>query len=298
MFSFLSHWLIEAAFEPLTAHAQGLGLSNVVTSVGLGLATSFTGAGFSGGIPGIAGGVVAAIWTVILPTGIFLVVRAGMSLIVSEDEGKLSTAKRTISSTLIGIILAYISQALVVGFYGNGTTGGIVGGGEATLQTTIYGLVNWFTVAMAALGALMIIVSVIRAIGSFGKEEELTNVRQTIFGTASGILMISLLPAIKLTLGIRDLSPLGALGGAAVEATPIIQEIGGIVSNLLVFLALIAVAIVIYAGVRMIVNFGNEEEFTKSRSLIIRAIIGMVVIFISYTAVILILSIGSGGTVA
>jgi len=271
------------------AHAQGLG--GVVTRVGAGLLPSFTGAGWGGGIEGIAGGVVAAIWGIILPTGIFLVVRAGFSLVVSEDEGKLATAKRTISATLIGIMLIYISQELVKAFY---TEGILNAAGAGRLNATVYGLANWFLVAMAALGVLMIIVSVIRAIGSFGKEEEVTNMRQTIFGIASGVLMISLLPAIKLTLGVVDLQPLGEMGGGG-DATAIITSVTVIISNLLSFLALIAVAIVIYAGVRMIVNFGNDDEYKSSKDLIIRALIGLLIIILSYTIINFILSVMGGG---
>lgn len=283
--------LLALAVLPQQAHAQGLG--GVITTVGGGLFTSFSGAGWSGGIEGIAGGVVAAIWGVILPTGIFLVVRAGMSLVMSEDEGKLSTAKRTISATLIGIMLVFISQELVKAFY---TEGLLNAAGAPRLNATVYGLVNWFLVAMAALGVLMIIVSVIRAIGSFGKEEELTNIRQTIFGIATGILMISLLPAIKLTLGVTDLQPLGAAGSNS-DATAIIEAVASIVSNLLLFLALIAVTVIIYAGIRMIVNLGNDDEYGKSKDLIVRALIGLIVILLSYTAVAFVISIGSGGAV-
>lgn len=291
-------WLLGLLFEPAVAHAAGgTGLSGVISSVGDGMATTFSGTFWSGGVPGIADGIVSVIWGIILPIGTFLVVRAGMSLILSEDEGKLSTAKRTISATLIGIILIRISQQLVLSFYGDGGgSGGLTGGGQSTLQDTIYGLANWFLVTMAALGTLMIIVSVIRAIGSFGKEEELTNVRQTIFGVASGVIMISLLPAIKLTLGVRDLTALDV--NAPVNATAIVVEITGIVSNLLVFLALIAVAVIIYAGVRLIVNFGNDDEYSKSKSLIVRSLIGLIVIMLSYTAVHLIFNLGSGGAVS
>ena len=51
------------------------------------------------------------------------------------------------------------------------------------------------------------------------------------------------------------------------------------------FLALIAVTIVIYAGVMMIVTLGNEEQYGKSRGLIGRALVGLFVIMISYAAV-------------
>lgn len=289
--------LIQTAFLPATAHAAGIG--GTIQQVGAGLVTSFTGLGYGDSAPGIAGKIVEVVWAMILPIGIFLVVRAGFSLVISQEEDKLSRAKRTIASTLLGIMLVYISQVLVKGFYGdtfNGATGGILNGGQGVLNTLVYGIVNWALVTVAALGTLIIILSVLRAISSFGKEEGVTNMRQTIFGVASGIIMISLLPAVKLTLGIVDLQPLGESGGATGNAAAIISTISVIVANLLVFLALLAVVIVIYAGIRMIVNLGNDDEYSKSKGLIFRALTGLFVILISYIVVSFVLSFAGGPT--
>ena len=264
--------LFAQTFLPEVAHAQ---IGSTITTVGGNLMSVFSGAGFSGGPQGIAGAVVVAIWSVILPTSVYLIVRSGMSLIISQDEGKLSTAKRTIASTLVGIILVFISQELVVGIY----TQGITGGGQSVLQGVIYGILNWSSTLVAALGALMIIVSVVRGIASFGKEDSLKHMRHTVYAVAMGILMISLIPAVKLTLGIVDLQPLGT--GAPTNASAILATGAHIVAQGMTYLALLAVTIVVYAGIRMILNFGNEEEFKKSRELINRALIGLVVILLS-----------------
>ncbi len=287
-------WLFSPT--PALAQAPQLGSTISLMSMGAGwvsgLATAFTGAGYAGGLEGISGAVVGSVWLVLLPVGVFLVVRAGFSLIISQDEGKLSTAKRTITGTLIGIMLVFISQRLVTAFYLNG---GITNDANASqLQNILYGIVNWSLVTMAALGMLMIVVSVIRALASFGKEDGVANMRQTITGVATGILMISLLPAVKLTLGIVDLSALGE-GSTHTDAGQIILVITTIIARLLSYLAFLAVAIVIYAGIRMIVTLGNEEEYKKSRTLIGRALVGLIVILLSYAAVAAVLSIATGG---
>ncbi len=276
------------AFFTGTAHAQ---LGTAITTVGGSVPGNLT-----GGAIGIAGVIVNVITMVVIAIGIYLVVRAGISLIISQEEDKLSRAKRTIASTLIGIVLVFISQELVVSFIpaphaiGSGNTQGIFGGGQVVLQDTIYGILNWVLVAMAALGALMIVVSVLRGISSFGKEDSVKDIRQTVFSVAIGIVMISLIPAIKWSLGITDLAPLGE-GGNAPDATKIIVEISKIIAELLLFLALLAVTVVIYAGVRIIVNFGNEEEFKKSRQLIVRALIGLTIILCSYVLTVFVINL-------
>ena len=51
------------------------------------------------------------------------------------------------------------------------------------------------------------------------------------------------------------------------------------------FIGILLVAIIIYAGFRIIVSQGEEEELTKGRTMIVYAIIGVVIIFLSYTIV-------------
>jgi len=51
------------------------------------------------------------------------------------------------------------------------------------------------------------------------------------------------------------------------------------------FIGILLVAIIIYAGFRIIVSQGEEDELTKGRTMIVYAIIGVVIIFLSYTIV-------------
>lgn len=53
----------------------------------------------------------------------------------------------------------------------------------------------------------------------------------------------------------------------------------------LTFIGILLVAIIIYAGFRIIVSQGEEDELTKGRTMIVYAIIGIVIIFLSYTIV-------------
>ncbi|GEM_PF-2811104 len=216
---------------------------------------------------------------------LFLLVRAGLKLIQSQEDDKLTTAKRTIGGTAVGIMLAHLSVRLVEIFYGftAAPTGGVLtpGTSSAMLTLEISGIIRWVTTLVAVLGVLMIVATAIRAIGGFGKEDGLKNLKETVFGTVTGIFFITISGAIKLTFGLpEDLVP-----GGPHDPTPfhIIDRIGEITNTILDYLAIVAVAIVIYAGFLMIFSVGDEEQFKKGRTLIFRALIGLVIILLSNT---------------
>ncbi len=56
-------------------------------------------------------------------------------------------------------------------------------------------------------------------------------------------------------------------------------------------MALIAVALVIYAGVQMIVGVGDEEKYKKAKDFIGRILLGLGIILLSYVAVAFVLQI-------
>lgn len=267
---------IAGVFTPLLAHGQVSAAADAVA--GSLLMSAFGGGGFLGIVTFLRD----RIFLLLLPVGIFLVVRAGVKLINSQDDEKLNVAKRTIAGTAVGIMLAYLSARLVDAFV---TVGGTLNpnAGANILAEEVAGIIDWVSVLVAGLAILMIVVSGLQAITSFGKEESTTKVRNTIFGVVAGIGTLIIAPAIKLTLGLTP-DATASLPGSP-DASPIILRGVQIVSTLLTFLALIAVAVIIYAGIVLIGNFGNEEQFTKSKSLIVRALIGLIVILLSVVIV-------------
>ena len=68
-------------------------------------------------------------------------------------------------------------------------------------------------------------------------------------------------------------------------ATNITQLILSIVNILLALAGLIAVLILIIGGFRYVTSFGNEEAVDKAKKMILNAIIGIVVIILSFVIV-------------
>jgi len=63
------------------------------------------------------------------------------------------------------------------------------------------------------------------------------------------------------------------------------QNITTVINYFLGLLGLIAVAMLIYAGVLMVTAGGNDEQVTKARKIIMYAVVGIVIILLSYTIV-------------
>lgn len=211
---------------------------------------------------------------------IFLLVRAGLKLINSQDESKLNSAKTTIGATLVGLMLAHLSNKLVEIFYSGG---GVLNPGSsvAMLSTEISGIINWVLSLVAVLGVLMIVVSGVRTISSFGKEDGVTHLKQTVFGTITGIFFIIISGAVKETLGLPAGPEPGAPQGPSTQ--PIIARGVEIAQQVLDFLVIVAVAVVIYAGFLMIINLGNDEQYGRARGIILRALIGLLVVLLANT---------------
>ena len=71
----------------------------------------------------------------------------------------------------------------------------------------------------------------------------------------------------------------------AVNQDTLGNSITTIINYLLGILGLIAVAFLIYAGVLMVTAGGNEDNITKAKNIITYALIGIVLIILSWTIV-------------
>ncbi len=72
---------------------------------------------------------------------------------------------------------------------------------------------------------------------------------------------------------------------SAATQTSLGESITTIINYFLGLLGLVAVVFLIYAGVLMVTAGGNDEQVTKARKIIMYAIVGIVIILLSYTIV-------------
>lgn len=225
----------------------------------------------------------APLW---ITVAILVIVIAGFSLMVSNDEGRMDKTRKTIVAVVIGGIVTTI--ILVLGPLGaisilyNGIPGlalintGAVLGGEAI------GIAEWITAMAAMLGILIVIISALQAIFTFGDEAAYQQVRACIRHVILGLIIIAAAYIFQLVF--------------FVDRTPnaLIALVAQKILIVLAVMTIIAVAILIYAGVRMIVAFGREEDYTAAKALVFRVIIGLVVILVSYVLVLFVATIFNG----
>ena len=232
--------------------------------------------------------------------GIFVITLAGFRMVTTEEEESFTKAKRTISATIAGIMLAFLVEPFIDAFYGDGSVFGSIGVGSVPqsfegarvgatfLSGEVLGIVNWVLTIVGVLAVLMIIVSGLKAVASSGSEEGLSQLRRTVFSVVAGLLLTGARVAINATFGLPVVSGLPTEGGPGAAITAIINILNFILS----FMGIVALAMLVYAGMQMILNFGNEDIYGKAKGLAIRVGIGFVVIAVSLVVINIVISAG------
>lgn len=235
----------------------------------------------------------APLW---ITAAILVLVMAGFVLMTTHDEGRLEKAKSTLISVFVGGIL--LTVILVMGplnFIGIVYTGvpgfGMINSGNL-IGMEAMGIADWLSAIAVMLGVLLIIVAVLRAVASLGDEAAYTAVRTSLLHIIVGIVVIAGAYLIRLAFFGSDTGPGQVVTGAlAIEPNPLIGLISQKLLIVLNIITLIAVLILIYAGLRLIVSFGREEEFTAAKGLVIRVLLGIFVIVVSYAVVFFVASV-------
>lgn len=293
--------LASAAMNLLIPQAFASDLNTWANAVGFnggnGLVAAFDGcttlqidASLCNGYTPIAAFIIIQARNIIYAIGVFVLVRSGLRLIVSQEDDKLNKAKRTIAATCVGIILAHLAQQFAKAFFAPGGVWnpGTAEDGAEIIALEVTGIINWVLMLIVVVAILMIVASAIKGISSFGKEEGEKEVRQTIAGVITGLGLILLSGAIKVTLGLLPGTGIDDPTDNDTDPLAIVRIGVDVVINILMFLALAAIAVIIYAALVMILNLGNEDQFKKGKDIIVRVLIGLVVILFSVVVVTLI----------
>lgn len=232
-------------------------------------------------------------------SAVFVITLAGFRMVITDEEESFNKAKRIISAAITGVMLSFLVEPFIDAFYGDGNVFGGIGigaipqgnasTGASILSEEALGVIDWVLTIVAVLAVFIIIIGGVKAMASAGSDEGVTQLRRTVFSVIGGILLIVFRVAINETLGLPEDSglPSGTAGPG-----PIIGAGITILNYLLGFLFIVALAMVTYAGIQMVLNFGQEEQFTKARGLVFRVGIGLVVIAVSLVIINLVVSVG------
>ncbi len=279
----LAGWIafVAGLVLPMAAQAQGLASQGAQ-----GVAGSLQ-AFFGGGCSGADCALTTVEYAIdrfqllVIAAGAFAVVRNGFTLLYTSSEDDQSKAKKAIATTLAAIMLAFLAPRFIQAFFTAGGEEGVLaseGGvyaGAAIVSDEILGVIRWSLSLFAVICLLVIIATGIRALTSASDGGE--KMKSAIISIVAGGLLLICSEAIKAGLGINDF-------GVPSGGTPVALIARGvqIVAGILGIIALVALAVVVYAGMMMILAAGNEDQFSKAKGLIIRSGVGLLIILMSY----------------
>ncbi|OGJ63651.1 hypothetical protein A3C37_03575 [Candidatus Peribacteria bacterium RIFCSPHIGHO2_02_FULL_53_20] len=209
---------------------------------------------------------------------------SGFFMTITGNENQTTTARRVFISSLaalalINIIPTFSSLLISPTFPSGGSTilsaSTTVGGAMAA---EALGLVAFLEIPLGILCVIMIIVSGVRAIANFGSEDGVTQLRRTVLFVVAGFILVYT----------RSLLGLGIVAGTPAS---IISVILATLNRVIGLTIVIAVGMLVYAGILMIANIGKEEQYSKAKSLLLRVGIGLIIMVASAGIVMLLASI-------
>lgn len=199
---------------------------------------------------------------------------SGFFLALSGNENQTTTARRVFISSLAGLALINVAPFFASALISNTfSTGGpsilsaSTGAGNVIAAEAL-GLVTFLEVPLGVLCVIMIIISGIRAIANFGSEDGVAQLRRTVLFVVAGFILVYT----------RSLIGIGVASGTPFST---INVMLAVVNRIIGLTILIAIAMVVYAGILMIVNIGKEDQYSKAKGLLLRVAIGLVVMIAS-----------------
>ncbi len=242
-------------------------------------------------ISNIATGFITTLLPIWIPVAVIAIVIAGFTLSISREEGAMDKARSQIILVVIGgmiiTVLLTIGPTTFIGKFYNGTinnTNAILSAPNFIEFETI-GIAEWIITIIAAIGILMIILSLLEAVTSLGDEGAYTKVRTAVLNVTIGLMIIVAAKVIRTTFF--------PLNGGVANPAPLMLYVMGKITIILNFILVIAVAIIIYAGFRMVASFGNEDDYNNAKSLVFRVLTGILVLLVSYSLVQIVIRIFS-----
>ena len=101
--------------------------------------------------------------------------------------------------------------------------------------------------------------------------------------------------AAGISLGQNTTCPQGQFSSLCIDSSKLGSTIGSLISFIFVIAGLIALFFLIWGGIKWLMSGGDEKAVEGARSHIIAAIIGLVIIFLSYLIVNIVLNFFTGG---
>lgn len=220
-----------------------------------------------------------------IPIGIFLIVFAGVELFSSRGESSEETMtkkKNTVISIITGFFIFFLAVN-AVDWVLFGTRGEILRNDDSVDFARrgfaeFEGMYDYLATFVTIIGVAFIVITSFRLVFSGGDESMQTNAKKHILMTVAGVaVIITLKPLLNIFLTNGRFS--------TPNATNVIELLAKWADYILGFVGTIGVVALVYAGIRLIIDFGNEEAVEKAKKIALYAAIGIVLAFSTWTLV-------------
>jgi hypothetical protein len=220
---------------------------------------------------------------------ILVVIVAGLRMVMSQSEETQTSAKHTLTYAATGIFVIFLVGPIVRVLYGGimVNPGSVLSSSADVIAATtearkqLFGVILFLETIVGIIAVVMLVIQGLRIVLSFGSQNIIQKSYKGVLAILGGMLLIALDRVLLQIFGLPE------TGGTAGPTTtiPLLFQIFGFVRFVLTLLAIIPIGIIIYAGLLMILNFGNEELVKKAKTSIINALIGLGIVIVSFAIV-------------
>jgi hypothetical protein len=215
--------------------------------------------------------VIGGLMKLIGPAAYVVIAVTGLRMVIGQEDDARQKAKTILNVCIAGIILLQLIEPIMSAFFGGGNVVlNSPDAGVAVLSAQVLNIISWALGIAAVLAVTMIIISAVRAIATSGSEEGIANIRKTVFSAIAGLIILGLRTTIVLSFAVTG-SP-----------DPLVVQIAAVIQFVLKYVLICAIGVLIYGGLQILTSGGREEAVTKARELIVRSLIGVVIILLSY----------------
>jgi hypothetical protein len=209
---------------------------------------------------------------------LYLFVLGAKFIMARGDTERISQLKGQFAWITLG--LAVISLAEFIGYEVFDPSGGknvLNGQADANFGYKVRDIVRYFEYMAGGLMLINALISAYDLIMNGEEDESVSREKQFLKSFLMGTAFILLAEVIVRILTVKD--------GIAATSQIAVKEIAGIVNFALSFVGIIAVTMLVMAGLYYVISFGDEEQTGRAKKMVMASVAGVVISFSAYTII-------------
>ena len=219
----------------------------------------------------------------VVPLVVLFMTWAGVYLlVVRTKEEEYNKRKNEVLAIFMGLVIIALAVTIVdqlfFGVRGEVFTQNLEGTFAQAVLLQIHGLVRFLLSFVVPIALLIVVISAFQLIFGGGDDESMGKLKRRILYIIIGIIVILIADPL-----VRSFADPTGIGRPDVFQ---LLSIGtGWINYLFGFITVLGIFAIVWAGVMMIIHFGDEERVESAKNTIKYVIIGLLVVFSAWTLV-------------